>query len=228
MSVTIGIGERNEKSLHAALKQYYARAGDEFEIKVDGYIIDIARPDQLIEIQTRNFAAIRRKLDALLEHHRVRLVYPIAQDKWIVRWSKSGKRMLGRRKSPKVGRVSDLFEELVSIPHLINHPNLIIDVVMIQVEEIRRVDGRGSWRRKGASIKDRKLLSVVETISFESKEDFLRLLPESLVQPFSNRRVAECVSCSIYAARRMTYCLKKMGAIQEVGKQGRQLLFERI
>jgi hypothetical protein len=39
----------------------------------------------------------------------------------------SGKRVIGRRKPPKVGRLSDLFEELVSIPDLINHDNLVLE-----------------------------------------------------------------------------------------------------
>ena len=77
------IGTLNEKPLHAALKAWYAQPGDQLEAKVDGYIIDIVRGDLLVEIQTRNFAAIKRKLLALVPHHPVQLVYPIAREKWI-------------------------------------------------------------------------------------------------------------------------------------------------
>jgi len=162
-----GIGVRNEKSLHAALKQWYARPGDQLEVQVDGFIVDIVRGDQLIEIQTRNLAAIRRKLCALLEGHPVRLVYPIAKEKWIVRMTSSGERVIGRRKSPKVGRLSDLFDELVSIPELINHQTFVLEIALIQEEEVRRADGRGSWRRGGQSIHDHKLLQVLETVTFD-------------------------------------------------------------
>ncbi|MCL5952680.1 MAG: hypothetical protein M1132_13345 [Chloroflexi bacterium] len=79
-----GIGIRNEKSLHAAIKQWYALPGDLLEQPVDGYIVDMVRGPLLIEIQTRNLSALRRKLHALVLHHPVRLVYPIARDKWIV------------------------------------------------------------------------------------------------------------------------------------------------
>ena len=41
----------NEKPLHAALKAWYARAGDRLEVQVDGFIIDIVRDGLLIEIQ---------------------------------------------------------------------------------------------------------------------------------------------------------------------------------
>jgi hypothetical protein len=220
-----GIGTRNEKSLHAALKQWYARPGDQLEAKVGGFIIDIVRGDQLIEIQTQNLAAIQRKLQALLEHHPVRLVYPIAKEKWIGRTTRSGKKIIGRRKSPKVGQLSDLFGELVSIPELINRKNFALEVVLVQEEEIRRVDGRGSWRRRGQSIHDHKLLQVLETVTFEKREDMLRFLPGDLDQPFSNHDLAQRTGNSIYAVRQMTYCLKKMGVLEQVGKRGNTLLF---
>jgi len=226
ISKSSGIGVRNEKSLHAALKQYYARPGDRLEAKVDGFVVDIVRDDVLIEIQTRNLAAIRRKLHALLERHSVHLVYPIAKEKWIVRKTGSGKKVIGRRKSPKVGRLSDLFEELVRIPDLINHPNFTLEIVMIQEEEIRHADGRGSWRRKGYSLHDHKLIRVLETVNFEKKEDFLRFLPSDLEQPFSNQILADRSESSIHVARQITYCLDKMGAIQQVGKNGNQRLFK--
>ncbi len=220
-----GIGVQNEKSLHAALKLWYARPGDQLEAKVDGFIVDIVRDDLMIEIQTRNLAAIRRKLHALLERHPVRLVYPIAREKWIVRKTGSGRKVIGRRRSPKIGRLSDLFNELVSIPGLINHDNLVLEIALIQEEEIRHADGRGSWRRRGQSLHDRKLLQVLETVTFEKKEDFLRFLPNGLEQPFSNQSLTERMGGSIHATRKMTYCLKKMGLIQEVGKNRNQLLF---
>ena len=75
------IGTLNEKSLHAALKQWYARPDDLIEVSVDGFTVDIVRGDLLIEIQTRNLSAIKRKLMTLVEQHPVRLVYPVAQDK---------------------------------------------------------------------------------------------------------------------------------------------------
>ncbi|MBM3130725.1 MAG: hypothetical protein FJ009_19110 [Chloroflexi bacterium] len=227
-TVPVGIGVRNEKSLHAALKQWYALPGDQLEVKLDGFIVDIVRDDLLIEIQTRNLAAIRRKLHSLLEHHPVCLVYPIAQEKWIVRKTGSGKKILGRRKSPKVGRLADLFEELVSIPELINHPNLTLEIALIQAEEIRHDDGRGSWRRRGQSVHDRRLIQVLETVTFATKEDFLRFLPNGLEQPFSNQDLKERSGRSIHAVRQMSYCLKKMGLIEQVGKHRNQHLFKII
>jgi hypothetical protein len=44
-------------------------------------VIDIVRDDLLIEIQTRNFAAINAKLRKLTRSYEVRLVYPVVQEK---------------------------------------------------------------------------------------------------------------------------------------------------
>ena len=39
----LGIGELKEKSLHAALKRWYALPTDGVEVKVEGFIIDLVR-----------------------------------------------------------------------------------------------------------------------------------------------------------------------------------------
>lgn len=93
------IGLLNEKPLHASLKNWYKKPGDLAEVSVDGFIIDLVRSHELIEIQTINFASIKRKMVKLLKNHRVRLVYPIAIEKWIVKPSDSNDRGYNRRKS---------------------------------------------------------------------------------------------------------------------------------
>jgi hypothetical protein len=161
-----GIGTENERSLHAALKRWYARPGDELEAKVDGYIIDIRRGRELIEVQTANFAAIAKKLRKLLKKYCVRLVYPIAEEKWITRTTESGE-FIKRRKSPKKGKPIHLFSELIRIPDLLAEDNLTIEILLIKEEEIWCEDGRGSWRRRGVTVQDRKLLEVTGCIELE-------------------------------------------------------------
>jgi len=69
-----GIGTLNESSLHAQLKELLMADGDEFEVDLDGFVIDIRRTDLLIEIQTSGFGSMGRKLDRLLSDHRMLLV----------------------------------------------------------------------------------------------------------------------------------------------------------
>ena len=145
------IGSLNESPLHEAVKKWYAGPDDETEVAVDGYVIDLVRADgELVEVQTANFGQMRAKLDALLAGHRLRLVHPVAQAKWIVKVSEDGE-ILSRRKSPKAGRVETVFGELVSIPHLLAHPNFRLDVLLIQTEEVWRAHDKGGkrgWRRR--------------------------------------------------------------------------------
>src|SRR5688572_19384320 len=79
------IGSLNESDLHAALKRYSAPPGSQFEVELGGYVIDALHDDLLIEVQTRNFGAMRTKLAALLPEHRVRLVLPVAAKRWLVK-----------------------------------------------------------------------------------------------------------------------------------------------
>ena len=83
-----GIGLLNEKQLHASLKEWYAQPGDRFEVAVDGFVIDIVRDGLLLEIQTANIASIKSKLINLVRAHRIRLIYPIAEEKWIIKLAK--------------------------------------------------------------------------------------------------------------------------------------------
>lgn len=217
-----------ESSLHSAIKKWYFLEGDKLEAKVGDYIVDIVRGDLLIEVQTANFSAIKPKLLSLLNDHKVRLVYPIAKEKWIVHKSPVTGETYGRRKSPKTGRLPDLFRELIRIPDLFSNGNLSVEVLMVEVEEIWRDDGRGSWRRRGASIDDRKLIRVIERRIFEKKADFLTVLPEDLPDPFSNRDLAESSKIPVGQSRKITYSLRKIGVITHVGKRGKQMLFSRV
>jgi hypothetical protein len=216
----------NESSLHSAVKTWIARTGDRFEVDVDGFVVDIVRGDLLIEVQTRNFSAVREKLRKLVGNHHVRLVYPIAERKWIVHVDITSRRAVNRRLSPKRGRLIDLFDELVRIPQLVKEENFELEVIMVEEEEVRCNDGRGSWRRRGVSIKDHHLIDVVDSALFNRVEDFLRFLPVDLAQPFTSRQLSECLGISLRLARRMTYSLREMGALRVAGKTGRALLLE--
>lgn len=214
-----------ETSLHSALKDFYTVPGATQEALVDGYWIDVVQGDLLIEVQTRNFSAIRNKLKALVKSHSVRLVYPIAQEKWIIRLPAEGETPLFRRKSPRRGRLEHLFIELVRIPDLLNHSNFSLEVLLIREEEIRRADGKGSWRRNGVSIADRRLLDVVDRRLFITPLDLRELLPANLELPFTNQELADVLAIPRSLATRMSYCLRIMGVLQIVGKSNRSHLY---
>jgi hypothetical protein len=219
------IGLLNEKPLHASLKQWYARPGDRLEVPVDGFVIDIVRDDLLIEIQTRNFAAINSKLHKLTRSYQVRLVYPLVQEKWIVRSATRGGGIAVRRKSPKRGRLEDLFWELVSIPQLLSNPNFSLEVLMIREEEIRRYNGkRKQWRRRGWVIEGRRLIDVLDRRLFGTSADWLAFVPDGL-QSFTTKDLATVADTRRDLAQKMAYCLRHANMIELIGKQGRGNLY---
>src|SRR5262245_52476471 len=119
-----GIGLLNEKPLHASLKAWYGQPGDRFEVPVEGFVVDIVRDDRLLEIQTSSLASLKSKVARLARSHRMRLIHPIALEKWIVRLAKDESGAVSRRKSPKRGRVEDLFWEIVGLGRLFANRNL--------------------------------------------------------------------------------------------------------
>jgi hypothetical protein len=216
----------NEYSLHSEIKKVYSLPGDQFEVKLDNYIVDILRENLVIEFQTKNFSALKEKLQVLTEKHQVRLVYPLTQKKWITYVTKD-QVVLDKRKSPRKGRLTDLFRELIMIPDMIGEENFSLEVLFIDEEEVRCNDGKGSWRRRGISIKERKLLKVNDRILFQTKADYLKILPPGLNGVFTNRELAKLSKISVRVARQITYCLRKGGVIRLAEKKRRELTFQR-
>lgn len=224
---TSSIGTLNEKPLHAALKSWYAKVNDKFEVDVDGYVVDILRDDLVIEIQTKNFSTIRRKLANLSDRYPIRLVYPIPAEKWIIKVDKDENTQLSRRKSPKRGRFQDLFEELVSFPSFMMKPNFALEVLLIQEEEIRTHDPQRAWRRRGWVTQERRLLDVIEGRRFSNPKDLMTLFPQSIEGEFTTSDLATTLQISSRLAGKMAYCLREMKAILPVGKKGNAILYTR-
>jgi hypothetical protein len=222
-----GIGLLNEKPLHAALKEWYRRPGDQLEVVVDGSVIDIVRDDLLLEIQTRSFGSIKRKLNKLTQSHRVRLIYPIALEKWIVKLPTGSSNETTRRKSPRRGRAEDLFWEMVSFPHLLASPNFSVEVVMIREDEVRKFDSKRGWRRRGWVTEERRLLEVVEQRLYETPADWHAFLPAEF-ETFTAGNLAEEIGVRSHLAQKMVYCMRKAAAIELVGKQGRANLYRTV
>ena len=227
------IGTLHETDLHAALKRHYARPIDRLEANVAGYVVDVLRPEEaagvsgIVEIQTHNFAALKRKLPRLLEEHAVTLVYPIAAEKWVVRLQADRRTVIGRRKSPHRGHLAELFIELVSIPQLVAHPNFTLEVALIHEEE-RRCPATGPrrsrWLRPWRTF-NRRLLQVVDRVALSTPDDFRRFIPSDLASPFTSRELAAAIDQPEALAHKMTYCLRKMGTLDMVGKRRNAWLY---
>jgi hypothetical protein len=227
VAASTALSTYREGSLHAALKELYAGPGGRTEEMVDGFVVDVVRDDELVEIQTASFSSAARKLRRLVADHRVALVHPIAAERWLLRVDADGA-VVDRRRSPKHGRPLDICEELVAFPELVAHPNFRLELAMILEEEIRGPIPEGAryryprqwWRL------DRRLLEIVETIRIDTPADLLALLPAGLPSPFTTADIVAASRRSKRLAMRSAYCLSKAGATRCVGRSGRLLTYE--
>ncbi len=211
------IGTLNEGSLHAALKQIYSEPGDAFEVPMEGFVIDIVRDaglpsELLVEIQTGAFGAMGNKMDRLLAERRMLLVHPIALETVL---HKPGAKP---RRSPKRGSIYSLFDELVSIPTLLDHPNLELEVVLVRVAKTQVHDARARRGRGGFRTVDRTLEAIIETRRFRTLEDLLELLPPALPPTFTTADLTSSGILSRDAAQRLAYCFRAAGLIKQVDR----------
>ena len=220
------IGTLNEGALHAQLKEWYLRPGDLLEQKVGGYVIDLVRGDLLVEFQTGGFASLRKKLAALAQEHRIRLVAPVAVSRRIVRLSDEGE-ILSSRRSPRRGCLHDVFDRLVSIPALVAHPNFELEVLLTHQDELRMFKAGRAYRRRGWVVQGRSLASVEQSVLISGPTDVAGLLPK-LEATFDTADLALASRIDRRLAQRMAYCLRALDVIAPVGKRGGAVLYTRI
>ena len=222
------IGTLNEGPLHQALKNLYLTANAEQEVPVGSFVADVRAEDDVIyEIQTGGFAPLKRKLATLVETHRVVLVHPIAAVRYIVKLPGSEDEQASRRRSPKRGSVTHIVRELVSIPHLLDHPNFEGEVVLIQEDEVRlhdpgRVRRRGGWR-----VVSRELTAVIDRRRLCSSDDLFSLVEGPLPERFTTADLATAMGQPRTLAQKLAYCLRESGAATLAGKQGNALVYQR-
>lgn len=213
-----------ETSLHRELKRHYAGALGQVEVVLGSFRIDAVtkrrRQQELIEIQHGPLWAIRDKVGQLVEQHQIRVVKPIVRIKQLVKRSRKQGAIIERRQSPHRGSLLELFDELIYFTRAFPHPNLSLDVLLVDIEEWRYPrPRRGRFSRKKHIVEDQKLLAIHETISINTGIDLRQLIACSLPEPFHTADLAEGLDIARWRAQRIAYVLRKAGAVSAVGKQ---------
>jgi hypothetical protein len=217
-----------ETSLHRELKQLYASSDDQIEVRMGPFIIDAIADGELVEIQHGSLGAIRDKCRTLLKDHQLRVIKPIVARRQLVKLTRKNGRVKGRRLSPKRGTILDLFHELIYFTKVFPHPNLYLDVILVDIEEWRypKPLRKRRWRRPDFKIQDQLLVEIRERRSFHTTSDLLELIPTGLSTPFHTGHLAEAMGVQRWFAQRITYALREIKAISAVGKQGNARLYK--
>lgn len=222
-----GIGTLSEKTTHAILKNYLSPDVTCHEIKVANFYADIVNDNGIIEIQTRSFDKLRRKLDVFLDILPVTIVYPIPFTKWL-RWVNEESGEISKpRKSPKQGTPYMIAPELYKIKsHLLN-PNLKLHIIMLDLEEYRFLNGWSQDKKKGSSRCDRIPTRITEEIYINDLSDYQKLIPLNLPEEFTSKDYKKASGLGLNAAVIALNILNHVGAVQRVGKKGQAYLYRR-
>jgi hypothetical protein len=222
-----GIGTLSEKTVHSILKNYYEPDHLYHEKKVSGFVADIYNENGIIEIQTRNFDKLRRKLTAFLTISPVTIVYPVPRTKWI-RWvnPQTGE-ISPPRKSPKTGSPYSIFPELYKIKDFLMNPNLNICIVLLNLEEYRYLDGWSSDGKKGSTRCDGIPVDIIEEVNIQGIADYHRLIPNQMEEPFTTRDYKNASKLPLHHSQTALNILSYIGVVDRVGKKGKAYLYKR-
>ena len=220
-----GIGTLREKPLHLVLKRYCEPDESRHEVRVGRYVADIFDGRRVTEIQTRNLAAIRPKLAALLESYPVTLVCPVVRRCTICRVDGKTGAVLSRRKSPKIGSPASVFSELIRLQPLLAHPRLTVRVVLVDAWELRPQARPG---RRSRTRGERMPCALVDDITLPDAADYARLMPAGLPERFTSRDFsAACRGLRLRGAQDALRVLASLGVVARCGKAGRLMLYRR-
>lgn len=221
----LGIGTLSEKTLHAVVKNYMEPNVDYHEVPLEGYVADVFRDEAVIEIQTANFNVLRRKLDKFLPLYKVTIVYPIPATKWVIWVDPETGVEVSRRKSPKKGSPYQAFKELYRIKTYLNHPNLNVLFLFIDLEETKLLDGWSRDKKRGATRYDRIPVGLVDEMLFERVEDYRMMIPPEL-SGFTSKEYAKSAKIPLSHAQTAMNIFHYLELVERVGKKGNSYIYE--
>ena len=221
-----GIGTLSEKTVHAVLKNYYAPDTDMHEIPIANFVADIYTGSEIIEIQTRSFNNMRRKLAAFLPEYPVTIVYPIPHVKWLSWIDEETGETSPKRKSPKKGNPYQAFIELYKIRPFLTNENLKFRFDLIDMEEYRLLNGWSRDKKKGSDRFDRIPTAFVEEVCVDRREDYMQFVPYDIPENFTAKDFARCAKIPVRLAQTVLLILTDLEIVERIGKEGRSYLYQ--
>lgn len=221
----MGIGTLSEKTVHAVLKNYYAPDTDMHEIPIFNFVADIYTGSEIIEIQTRSFHTMRRKLTAFLPEYPVTIVYPIPRVKWLSWIDEETGETSPKRKSPKKGNPYQAFIELYKIRPFLRDTNLKLRFALLDMEEYRLLNGWSRDKKKGSERFDRIPTEFVQEVCVDCREDYMQFIPYEISENFTAKEFSACAKIPVRLAQTVLLILTDLEIVVRIGKSGRSYLY---
>ena len=222
----MGIGTQSESTLHRELKLLGGAYTGTTEVPFGGFVCDAYRDEStIVEVQLGSLAPLAKKIDKLCETHRIVVVHPIVLKKEIHLFD-GAQNLVSRTRSTRRGSEWDIFKALLHAPLLPLNVNLAIELALIDIVETRIEDGKGSWRRKGVSIADRRLAAYHGSCCLAGIHDYRRFIPFSFSETWTAAALAKKAKIHRSLAQKTIYVLSRLALIQSTEKCGNARLWE--
>ena len=184
-----------ERSLHRSLKLHFCSDETKHEIKIGRYVADVCDGNTIFEIQTGNFFPLRKKIQFYLENTNfdVAVVRPIAQNRKIF-WidEESGEIKKAPRLSSKHENLASGIADLHYLNEFLDNPRLSFCFVLMEIDEIRLLDGYGKHKKTRATSVDRLAGEIYSLHYIKSVTDVANalfpLLPD---EPFGREELSK-------------------------------------
>ena len=237
-----GIGTYSEKRLHKTLKRYFCDDENCHEVRIKpngdvgnkgesgkgGYIADIFREGEIIEIQTGSFYSLKAKLRFYLEQtdYIVTVVHPIAGIKYLSWINTEDGSIDSRRRSPKKGSLVDALPELFWLSDMLDNERLHFCFPILEIDEFRLLDGWSRDKKRGSNRFERIPTQLLDIECVAGKR-VASLMPEGLPDEFTRSEFSKVTGLrgrKLYNAISL-FC--SVGALEKGEKRGRSLVYRR-
>ena len=155
----------------------------------------------------------------------VTVVYPFPRTRYLI-WTDPATGETSRpRKSPKIGTPLTALHELYHIRTLLGVEALTVELLLVDLDEYRLLDGYGKSKKKGSTLGEKIPRGEPELIRLQTVEDYQALLPADLPTEFTAPQFGKLTGLrgrSVYSA---IHVLEELGILQAQGTQGRAVLY---
>ena len=171
-----------ERSLHASLKARFCPSVDCHEVKIGKFVADACADGVIYEIQTGNFSPLAKKIRFYLENtdFKIVVVRPIAKDRRIFWLGEGGEIAANARKSSKHENIFHGVADLWYLREFFGEERLSFAFILMEIDEIRLLDGYGKNKKKRATSVDRLAGEIFSEIYVQSPADVRALAKEKL------------------------------------------------